>query len=215
MYIYGTLYCKNGKTSLFRTAIELNWVRHWAEPGPAREPEAVQQYWLLSNASSQNSKHKAQLSSSSQYSVLVVTKTAAQIVSQKLLILQRQWVLTLSLSKNFKKLTWRMQHDFDIMANTSAAPNLTELTSQFFNTTTTTVQPKPIDPPLRTCNYFVINKNTSVVFDFNNHYGGKLFSNLSSYWCRLSATDVLLNWIFFKPRRVISRIFWEFSCLNL
>lgn len=39
------------------------------------------------------------------------------------------------------------------------------------NTTTIQVEPQPIDPPLRTCNYFIV-KNQSVVFDFNNHYGG-------------------------------------------
>ena len=65
-------------------------------------------------------------------------------------------------------------------AMTTPNPNTT-IANLFLNTTTSQVQPEPIDPPLRTCNYFVINSNKTVVFDFNNHYGGKLFSNPSSY----------------------------------
>lgn len=40
------------------------------------------------------------------------------------------------------------------------------------NTTTTAITPSDIDPPIRSCNYFVISKNTTVVFDFSNQYGG-------------------------------------------
>ena len=64
------------------------------------------------------------------------------------------------------------------MTNISDA---TTLTSLFFNTSNTTphpdstVHPQPIDPALRTCNYFVISTNKTVVFDFNNHYGGKAY----------------------------------------
>ena len=68
------------------------------------------------------------------------------------------------------------------MDNTSANPSAmttpnpnTTIANLFLNTTTSQVQPEPIDPPLRTCNYFVINSNKTVVFDFNNHYGGKWF----------------------------------------
>ena len=161
IHVHISTYCKNGETSLFRTAIEGNW--YWvttelSQAQPARASAAV-----LRNARRASGRPNS----------VAVTKTAAQIIY---LILQREWVLTLALSQKFKALIWRIQHELNIMANTTSAPSLT---SHFFNTTTTTVHPVPIDPPLNTCNYFVINKNTSVVFDFNNHYGGKLFPDPS------------------------------------
>ena len=65
----------------------------------------------------------------------------------------------------------------DIMTNISSATTLSSLISNI-NTTTahndgTIIPPQPIDPALRTCNYFVISTNKTVVFDFNNHYGGE------------------------------------------
>ena len=39
-------------------------------------------------------------------------------------------------------------------------------------TTTTTVAPSPINPPLTKCNYFVIKNNQTYVLDFSNQYGG-------------------------------------------
>ena len=37
---------------------------------------------------------------------------------------------------------------------------------------TTTVPASDIDPPIRSCNYFIINNNKSVILDFSNQYGG-------------------------------------------
>ena len=41
-----------------------------------------------------------------------------------------------------------------------------------FTTSTTTVAPSPINPPLTKCNYFVIKNNQTYVLDFSNQYGG-------------------------------------------
>lgn len=55
------------------------------------------------------------------------------------------------------------------MNESTVAPDLTTI---LLNTTTTTVRPADIDPPIRTCNYFVTSNNKTVVFDFSNNYGG-------------------------------------------
>ena len=89
------------------------------------------------------------------------------------------------------------------MTNISDA---TTLTSLFFNTSNTTphpdstVHPQPIDPALRTCNYFVISTNKTVVFDFNNHYGGKAY-----FWQELRLAELYIKWFFSK----ICRRFWN------
>ena len=82
------------------------------------------------------------------------------------------------------------------MTNITDAPTLTSL---FFNTSNTTphpdstIRPQPIDPALRTCNYFVISTNKTVVFDFNNHYGGKAF-----FWQELRLAEGYIKFFLAK-----------------
>ena len=131
--------------------------------------------------------HSLVLSSTSQISaeelssqsLWVLQETAAQIFLFYLFFMSSSEFVRFVLFKDFwNHRLWRVQNRFDIMTNISDA---TTLTSLFFNTSNTTphpdstVHPQPIDPALRTCNYFVISTNKTVVFDFNNHYGGKAY----------------------------------------
>ena len=115
----------------------------------------------------------------SSQSLCVLQETAAHIFLFYLFFLSSSEFVRFVIFKDFwNHRLWRVQNRFDIMTNISDA---TTLTSLFFNTSNTTphpdstVHPQPIDPALRTCNYFVISTNKTVVFDFNNHYGGKAY----------------------------------------